>query len=199
MPRKKIDPWFKKETISGGRVEQTRSSENWKNLAIALADLADARQTMCEAAKNGRRVKLIDSIELGEEIVEGGRYLIKPPLVGRDAGIISNTLHARGISAVILCREPSTSFGLCPIVALGSGVKVRVQIEEPENPEKPTCAWFDHAMNELGDHVLSKLNPESPPIRQLDYLLAHISAAPTHTGLYKAAINLSRTLQAMSV
>jgi hypothetical protein len=43
--------------------------------------------------------------------------------------------------------------GLCPIVSLGSGVMVRVQIEEPSNAEKPTCAWFDHAVEELGESM----------------------------------------------
>jgi hypothetical protein len=199
MPRKKTDPWFKKETISSGSVEEARSSESWGQLACHLEELSGARQSMYEAAKNGKRVQIIDSIELGYEIHMGGRYLVRPPLVGRDAGILSNTLHANGISAVVLCREPSTSLGLCPIVSLGSGVMVRVQIEEPANAEKPTCAWFDHAIDELGDHVLSKMNTDSKLVRQLDYVLAHIPAVPTHVGLYKAAIVLCQTLQAKTV
>ncbi len=199
MPRKKTDPWFKNETVSVGRVEQSRSSENWIALSGALGDLCAARQSMYEAAKNGKRVQIIDSIELGDEIVEGGRYLVQPPLVGRDAGILANTLHRDGVSAIILCREPSTSLGFCPIVALGSGVVVRVQIEEPANPQKPTCAWFDYALEELGDHILRKLDLENSKKRQLDYLLGHIPAAPTHSGLYKAAAGICSTLQAETV
>jgi hypothetical protein len=199
MPRKKTDPWFKKETISSGRVEGARSSENWEQLVCHLEELSDARQSMFEAAKNGKRVQIIDSMELADEINSGGRYLIRPPLVGRDAGIISNSLHSNNISAIVLCREPSTSLGLCPIVSLGSGVMVRVQIEDPTNAEKPTCAWFDHAIDELGDHVLGKMNTQSTPLRQLDYVLAHIPAVPTHVGLYKAAIVLCQTLQAKTV
>ena len=199
MPRKKTDLWFKKETISRGRAEEARTSENWMQLACNLEELSDARKSIYEAAKNGKRVQIIDSIELGDEISSGGRYLVRPPLVGRDAGILSNTLHASGISAVVLRREPSTSLGLCPIVSLGSGVMVRVQIEEPSNAEKPTCAWFDHAVEELGEHVLGKMNTESTLVRQLDYLLAHIPAVPTHVGLYKAAILLCQTLQAKTV
>lgn len=199
MPRKKTDPWFKQETNSSGRVEEARSSENWEQLAYHLEELSDARQSMFDAAKNGKRVQIIESMELADEISSGGRYLIRPPLVGRDAGIISSSLHANNISAIVLCREPSTSLGLCPIVSLGSGVMVRVQIEGPAKAEKPTCAWFDHAINELGDHVLSKLNKQSTPLRQLDYVLAHIPAVPTHVGLYKAAIVLCQTLQAKTV
>jgi|GEM_PF-3460514 hypothetical protein len=199
MPRKKIDAWFKKETVSVGKVDQARSSESWEQLSIALEELCEARGSMYEAAKNGKRVQIIDSIELGDEITGGGRYLVRPPLVGKDAGILANTLHAKGVSGVVVCREPSTALGLCPIVALGSGVMARVQIEEPTNPEKPTCAWFDHAIEELGNHVLSKRNKEAPHTRQLDYLLAHIPAAPTHIGLYKAAIELCHTLESNCV
>jgi hypothetical protein len=199
MPRKKTDPWFKKETVSVGRIEQARASENWDELSIALKDLCAARQEMYEAAKNGKRVQIIDSIELGEQIAHGGRYLVQPPLVGRDASILSNTLHSEGISAIVLCREPTTSLGLCPIVALGSGVIVRVQIEEPKTPNKPTCGWFDHAIEELGDHILSKLNADGAIQRQLDYIIGHIPAAPTHVGLYTTAIGLCRTLQAETV
>ena len=199
MPRKKTDLWFKKETISRGRAEEARTSENWMQLACNLEELSDARKSIYEAAKNGKRVQCIDSIESSDEIHANGRYVVRPPLVGRDAGIIGNALHANGISAIVICREPSTSLGYCPIVALGSGVMVRVQIEEPANPEKPTCSWFDHAIDELGNHILSKINPDSKLVRQLDYLLVHIPAAPTHSGLYKTAIEFCLTLQAQSV
>ena len=199
MTSKKIDAWFKKEAVSVGEVDQARSSESWGKLAVSLEELYKARKSMYEAAKNGKRVQIIDSIELGDEIDGGGRYLVRPPLVGRDAGILAGALRAKSISGVVVCREPSTDLGLCPIVALGSGVVVRVQIKEPENPERPTCAWFDHAIEELGNHVLNKLNTESRHSRQLDYLLAHIPAAPTHAGLYRAAIKLCQTLQSNCV
>jgi hypothetical protein len=199
MPRKKIDPWFKNEIISVGGVEQSRSSEDWAALSDALKNLCRARQSMYEAAKNGKRVQIVDSIELCEKITVGGRYLVQPPLVGRDAGIFANTLHGAGISAIVLCREPSTALGLCPIVALGSGVMVRVQVEEPTSPQKPTCSWFDHALEELGDHILGKLDTKRSNKRQLDYLLGHIPAAPTHVRLYKTAIGICSTLQAETV
>jgi hypothetical protein len=70
-----------------------------------------------------------------------------------------------------------------------------VQVEEPSNPDKPTCAWFDHAIEELGNHVLEKMDTDASLVRQLDYLLAHFSAIPTHFGLYKMASGLCESLQ----
>ena len=194
MAQKKHNSLFKKEKVSVEKTAQARSSENWKTLANELLSLCATRTEIVSFAKNGKRVQIVDSIESSDKIARGGRFLVQPPLVGRDAGIIHHALRERGFAAVILCREPSTSLGLCPIVALGSGVMVRVQIEEPTNQEKPTCAWFDHATKELGDHVLSKMDTSTTTKRQLDYLLAHLPAVSTCTSIYTATVALCRTL-----
>ncbi|MBT4524477.1 MAG: hypothetical protein HOC21_06110 [Phycisphaerae bacterium] len=194
MANQKPSTLFKKEKVSVEKVAQIRSSENWMGLAAALKELCVLRTSISTLAKNGKRVQIVESFENEDALYGGGRYLVRPPLVGRDAGLIHHALREKGHCALVLCREPSTSLGLCPIVALGSGVMVRIQIEEPKNPQKPTCAWFDHALEELGDHVLSKLNPESTTKRQLDYLLAHLPAVSTCTCVYSAGVELCRTL-----
>ena len=194
MANQKPSTLFKKEKVSVEKVAQIRSSENWMDLAAALKELCVLRTSISTLAKNGKRVQIVESFENEDALSGGGRYLVRPPLVGRDAGLIHHALREKGHCALVLCREPSTSLGLCPIVALGSGVLVRIQIEEPKNPQKPTCAWFDHALEELGDHVLSKLNPESTTKRQLDYLLAHLPAVSTCTCVYSAGVELCRTL-----
>ena len=194
MANQKPSTLFKKEKVSVEKVAQIRSSENWMDLAAALKELCVLRTSISTFAKNGKRVQIIESFENEDVFSDGGRYLVRPPLVGRDAGLIHHALREKGHCALVLCREPSTSLGLCPIVALGSGVMVRIQIEGPKNPQKPTCAWFDHALEELGDHVLSKLNPESTTKRRLDYLLAHLPAVSTCTCVYSAGVELCRTL-----
>jgi hypothetical protein len=194
MAQKKLSTLLKSEKISVEKVSQARAESNWNMLATELHFLCGVRADIAHFAKNGKRVQIIDSIELGDEITGGGRYLVQPPLVGRDAGIIHGALRERGWAAIVLCREPLTSLGLCPIVALGSGVIVRVQIEEPKNPSKPTCAWFDHAIVELGEHVLSKTDKNSTSQRQLDYLLAHLPAVSICPSIYGAGIALCRTL-----
>jgi hypothetical protein len=120
-------------------------------------------------------------------------------LVARDAALLDSALKVRGLSAIVACREPKTSLGLCPIVALGSGVTVRIQVEEPKNPQKPTCEWFDRALHELGQHVLEQLDQTAVKQRQLDYLLAHLPAIQLHKPAYYAAIKLCNTLSCENV
>ena len=163
-------------------------------LADAIKNLSEARVARAHAAHNGKRVRLVSDRDEIEAVYEGGRYLVQPPLVARDASLLDGFLRSVGFSGVVACREPDTSLGRCPIVALGSGVTVRVQVDAPKNPNKPTCAWFDYALEELGNHVIEKINPDSSTQRQLDSLIAHFSAIPTYRGAYLVAIELCNTL-----
>jgi hypothetical protein len=194
MPRKKLDPWFKAEANAMSAIDNARVSTNWSALADEIKILSEARLARVHAAHNGKSVHIISDSDEIEAVREGGRYLIQPPLVARDASLLDGFLKSKGISGVVACREPDTRLGLCPIVALGSGVKVRVQIDAPKNPKKPTCAWFDYALEELGTHVVEKINPDTTTQRQLDGLIAHFSAIPTYTGAYLVAIDLCNTL-----
>ncbi|MBC8309842.1 MAG: hypothetical protein H8E83_04930 [Planctomycetes bacterium] len=199
MPRKTIKPWFIAEASAIAAIDGARTESNWEALSVEIEKLATARSQRAKAAHNGKKVQLIQSTEDLERQHCGGRYLVQPPLVARDAALFDNTMKSNHISSVVVCREPRTTLGLCPIVALGSGVTVRVQVEEPKNPNKPTCAWFDHAIEELGDHVLEQINNSSPTKRQLDYLIAHFSAIPTHQRVFRQAIELCDTLSKKSV
>ena len=199
MPQKKINVWFGAEAKAISAIDNARASCNWELLAKEIDKLLGARLQKAKAARNGKRVRLVQCREEAELIREGGRYLVQPPLVARDAALLDNALKMSGNSSIIACQEPITSLGFCPIVALGSGVTVRVQVEEPKNPTKPTCAWFDYALEELGNHVLEQLDKISTDQRQLDYLLAHFPAIPTHVGAYRAAIQRCTTLARPSV
>ena len=199
MPRKKIEPWFKAESDAVAAVGLSRASQHWDTLATDIEKLLGARVQRARGAHNGKRVQLVQSSEKAVEMKGGGRYLVQPPLVARDAALLENSLKSSGFSIVVACREPVTSLGMCPIVALGSGVTVRVQVDAPKNPQQPTCAWFDNALEELGDHVLEQLNTTATDQRQLDYLLAHLSAIPTHVATHRAAIERCNTLAHQSV
>ncbi len=199
MPRKKLDPWFKAEADAVQEIDNARSSSNWEALGVQIDCLLQARQERSKHARNGRGVRVIQSSEDVDSVKDGGRYLVQPPLVARDAAILDGAMKTRGFSGMVACREPVTNLGFCPIVALGSGVTVRVRVEEPKNPLKPTCDWFDNATNELGKHVLEQLDTETTDQRQLDYLLAHLSAIPMHVPTYRAAIRLCNTLLSKSV
>ncbi len=179
---------FTNEKKSISAVDQARSAQDWKTLSKAIHDLSDSRQALAKLAKNGRRVQVIESIEDADSIKEAGRFLVRPPLVGRDASLIHHALKEKGVASLIVCREPTTKLGLCPIVALGSGVTVRVQVDEPKNNDKPTCAWFDHAIDELGAHVVEEAEKQEGGERRLDFLLAHLPAIATYKPAYLLAV-----------
>lgn len=180
-------------------LDRARAMQEWSTLASILQNLVIIKQKQLKLARNGKRVRLIDCMELVENIKEGGRFLVKPPLVGRDASIIGNIFSSSGIPSIVICREPKTKSGRCPVVSLGSGVTVRIQVDEPSNPDKPTCEWFDKVVDELGNQIVDRIDDFSSSQRQLDYLLAHLSAVPMHVSTYKAAIALCKTLQSENV
>ena len=193
-PRESTAP-YKNEKVAIAAIDQARSSQNWQALADALHALSDARQEQSKRAKNGKRVQIIESLDEANAIKEAGRFLVRPPLVGRDASLMHHALKEKKIPSLFVCREPTTKLGLCPIVALGSGVIVRVQIDELENSDRPTCAWFDHALNELGAHVVEESEKQSEDERQLDYLLAHLPAVAMYKPAYLAAIACCKALK----
>ena len=186
---------YKDEKKAIAAIDQARSLPNWKALIRALHNLSDVRQAQAKYAKNGKRVQLIESIDEANTIKEAGRFLVRPPLVGRDASLMHHALKERKIPSLFVCREPKTKLGLCPIVALGSGVTVRVQVDEPKNGDKPTCAWFDHALNELGAHVVEEAKKQGKDERQLDFLLAHLPAIETYKPAYLSAIKCCKALE----
>ena len=198
-PRKKQDPWFKAEKAAIVKIDAARSAMQWEKLAAALEELCRARQACSNAAHNGEKVQVIESMECAGSIRSGGRFLVRPPLVGRDASLIEHALKNKGYSVIVLCREPVTKLGFCPIVSLGSGVTVRTQVEEPKNPEKPSCGWFDGVVQEFGAYVVGKIDESATHQRQLDNLLAHLSAVPSHGEAYRVAIKLCGALARDSV
>lgn len=198
-PRKKQDPWFKAEKAAVEKIDVARSAMQWEKLATALEDLCHARQACAKAAHNGKKVQIIGSMEHADAIRSGGRFLVRPPLVGRDASLIEHALKNKGYSVIVLCREPVTKLGLCPIVSLGSGVTVRTQVDEPKNPDKPSCGWFDGVVQEFGAYVIGRIDESATEQRQLDNLLAHLSAIPSHGEAYRIAIKLCGALARDSV
>ena len=186
----------KKVTAS---IDKARANLSWLDLSSEINTLINLRQAQIKQARNGKRVRVINDMEFAENINEGGRFLVTPPLVARDASIIENFLIANNNPSIVLCREPKTSLGLCPIVSLGRGVTVRVHVEEPSSTDKPSCEWFDYAVSELGEHVVTKIDQSSTMLRQLDYLLAHLSAVPMSIKTHRTAINLCKALEDESV
>lgn len=181
--------WFDAEDAAAAAVANARAEGNFKGLAEAVELLADARDQRGRAARNGKRVVVLDDAESLEAINEPGRYMLRPPLVGRDARDMALTARERRLPVLFLSREPRTKLGRCPVVALGQGVTVRLQVDEPDEPEAPSCPWFDAAASALGQRAIDMVDETMPALRRLDALLAALTAVPDHLGLHEAIVD----------
>jgi hypothetical protein len=193
-----MTPWFKNIRASKIKIAKARKSGDWVALQSATKALRLANKERFSISKNGRRVCVLDGYEDIDEIKDDGRYLVRPPLVARNASDLQTSLDERGFSTVVLCREPKTQQGLCPLVTLGDNTTVRSQIKEPMNPDKPTVSWFDAGTDELGRVIVEKTDTFTTNDRKLDYLLGHLCAVPAYDGLYGAIITICDTLIASS-
>ena len=194
MPRRKLTQWFKDSRSSKIKIAHARKNKLWKKLKASVLLLQRANKERVLDSKNGRGVQVLESLEEINLVRADGRYLVQPPLVGRNAADLQSSLDGRGYSTVILCREPKTQLGFCPIVTLGETTTVRSQVEEPADPYKPTAKWFDFAVDELGRAVVEKVDTLATYDRKLDYLLGHLGAVPACDGLYCAILEICDAL-----
>ena len=194
MPRRKMTQWFKDSRASKIKVTNARKGERWDALTSAIGELRLANKERFSLTKNGRRVQVLETYEDIDGVADDGRYLIRPPLVAKNASDLQVSLDERGFSTIVLCREPKTQLGLCPVVTLGDNTTVRSQIKEPENPNGPSVGWFDGATDELGRTVVEKAGALATNGRKLDYLLGHLSAVPTYDDLYVAILVVCKAL-----
>lgn len=186
--------WFKDSRASKIKIVKARKNNDWAMLKSAIVLLQNANKVRVALTKNGKRVQILETHEDVDLVVNDGKYLMRPPLVGRNAADLQTALDQKGVSCIVLCREPKTQLGFCPIVTLGDTTTVRSQVGEPTNPNKPTVKWFDFATEELGRTVLDKKDTFATNDRKLDYLLGHLSAVPACGGLYFAIVEICDAL-----
>lgn len=116
---------------------------------------------------------------------EPGCWLVQPPNVAADARRLRLAALEREVPAVVLCREPLTRSGTCPVVAVGALV-IRVYVGLPADCAKPDLRWFAAAMESLGDAAMADALREVDPIRRVDALLVRLDAVPEHEKLHQA-------------
>ena len=104
----------------------------------------------------------------------------------RDWSAMRDTALHREIPVAVVCREPLTQLGLCPIVAIGPAGSIRTKVEPPAKPDRPDLKWFVNTMEDLGDFAIDSIDPELAPLRKIDALLGHLDAMPEHERLHTA-------------
>ncbi len=183
--------WFQAERVLDRALAMSHGRRDYLGMAEIIDLLSQARGGWRKQALASRKaIRVIDEEFADTMVVEPGRYLVQPPLVGADARRLRLLACAAEVPAVVLCREPTTQLGLIPIVAIGPLGAVRTKIKPPRDLSKPTVAWFREALLSLGEVAIEKLNPTHIASRRLDALLGLLDTLPEDEALHRLAIDL---------
>ncbi len=177
--------WFEAERLALKALESARAAREFDEMARITLPLQEARrQRMLIAAEVGKLTIVNESVPEDTKI-SAGCYLIQPPAVGADARRLRLALLERDAPSLVLCREPKTSAGLCPIVSIGQ-VTIRTRIDPPTKWEKPSFSWYLSALEQLGDAAIASIDRGIEPVRQVDALLQCVDSHPDHEKLHQA-------------
>ncbi|MHC5004657.1 MAG: hypothetical protein ACYTJ0_16205 [Planctomycetota bacterium] len=179
---------FEAEEKAHKALTAARSAHAFDRMARIVPVLCAARRARHQQAIEVGTVTILDEA-IDEDLgTEPGCYLIQPPLVGADARRLRASGLETGTPVAVVCREPITRLGLCPIVAICPGTTVRTQIDPPEDLESPDIEWFVEALQQLGDWAISTVDSDMEPVKRVDALIERLGAVPEHEGLHEALI-----------
>jgi hypothetical protein len=178
--------WFEAERIAIKALELARREEDFAAMSRIVLPLQEARRQRIQAALTAakKKVRILDADITEEMPLAPGVYLIQPPTVGADARRLRLAALRREIPVAVMCREPRTQRGQCPVVAIG-GMTVRARIDAPKEWDKPDFAWFVRAMEDLGDAAMEMLDTGIELDRQIDFLLNLLDSVPDHEKLHQ--------------
>jgi len=177
--------WFEAERLSAKALDMARSEGDFNLMARITLPLQEARRQRMQIAFDSKKVVTLNEPLPPDFDLQPVCYLVQPSLVGADARRLRLLALEREVPAMVLCREPKTQLGLCPIVAIGQ-VTIRTRIDPPKSWDKPTLAWYIEACEELGDAAIETLDRMADSARQVDGLLERLDAMPDHEKLHQA-------------
>ncbi len=177
--------WFEAERLCARALDMARGECDFNLMARIVLPLLEARRQRMQVALDSKKLVIIDEPSTEERQLEPKCYLVQSPLVGADARRLRLLALEREIPVMVLCREPKTQLGLCPIVGIGQ-VTVRTRIDPPKKWEKPDFSWYAQACETLGDAAIEALDRTAEPARQVDALLERLDTVPDHEKLHQA-------------
>jgi hypothetical protein len=185
--------WFEGERLAMRALELARAQEDFATMARVVLPLQESRRQRIQEALGAKKLTIL---ETGAEITEDmplkpGCYLVQPPAVGADARRLRLAALKHEVPIAVMCREPRSRMGMCPVVAIGL-VTVRTRIDPPKSWEKPDFKWFVGAMEQLGDAAASMLDTGIELDRQIDFVLSALDSVPDHEKLHQLLGSLCR-------
>jgi hypothetical protein len=183
--------WFEAERLAHRAVELARAQEDFGLLARVCLPLQESRRQRIQEATGNRKLNVLQSDITEDMPLKPGCYLVQPPAVGADARRLRLAALRREVPVAVLCREPRSQLGLCPVVAIGQ-VTIRTRIDPPKDWDKPDHKWFLGAMEQLGDAAIEMLDTGLELDRQIDFLLAALDAVPDHEKLHQVLASVCK-------
>ena len=187
--------YFRAERTADEALTLARQAKDFGRMARIIMPLQEARRLRLQQALDVGAVTVVHEPIDEEMNIQPGCYVVQPPRVGVEARRFRLLALQRDIPVAVVCREPLTRLGLCPVVALSAGATVRTQIKAPDDPEHPDPTWFVSALEELGDFAIESLDPALTTLKRLDALMNRLDAIPEHERLHQALEETCRQAQ----
>jgi len=174
----------------------------YPRIARAAILLQEARSVIRERALADSSVHVLTRIDTLAGTPRSGCVLICPPLIGAEGRAYRERAWARRVFAFVLVREPRTSAGKWPIVAVDErAYRVRVQ-PPPQARIAPgtLCgdtvegdiapAWFAQTADALGQSIVESISALEHPAWRVEDLF---SASMAHPDSGEILAELART------
>ena len=174
---------FEADRLAAQALGMARDDRDFERLARCVPPLRQARGERLRRALDVGKIKIIDSPPADDRKLKAGCYLVQPPQVGAAARELRLSALDGKVAVAVVCREPFTMIGLCPIVALSPGATIRTKIDPPQDPERPDMEWFVEALEALGDCAIETIDPALEIHRRVETILTRLDAIPDHDGL----------------
>ncbi|TVQ63225.1 MAG: hypothetical protein EA378_02755 [Phycisphaerales bacterium] len=186
------------------RAHQQRDYERMARICLPLQEARrQVRQLASDAGASGGVFVVARAQDLPERLAPGC-YLVQPPMIGAEGRQLADTLSASRVAGLVVTREPMTSGGQWPIVAVGASI-VRTRVTPPpcatpkagcltrdELRGTPPVSWFEHASETLGDAAIAAATGEGAAL--VDELLALLEATPEHEKLHQRLADVCRAI-----
>ena len=185
--------YFETERLAAEAMLLARQERDFTRMAKIVQPLQVARLGRLQLAVDIGTVTIPAEPFTEDDEIDPGCYVVKPPMVGVDARRLRLAALERDVPVAVVCHEPITDLGLCPLVALSGNVVVRTKVDPPADPDRPDLDWILDAIEALGDWAIQSMDAQRPPERFLDELLSRIDAVPEHLGLHECLEVACRT------
>lgn len=195
--------YFEAERSALKAVSLAQRALDFERLARIALPLQEARRQKAQLAADVGTITVVD--DPYARFPGPGLYLVQPPCIGIETRTMVFDADHRKIPVHVLTREPLTSLGKWPIVAVNGEASVRVQMTPPWSLERvqdsptrdrapgpPGLAWFLATSEALGDAAIAQLNPDDHPYYRVDDLIEFLDCHPLHEKLHQALADACR-------